>query len=176
MPKTGWSKPKITVVDAGFIGLRSRNNSVVLECGATGSLPASLKTAIAKHPVVHENREHEDVRFLYVIPWIPQTESEEDDYHKAVLAERVKVTAAEIVDRARVGRDVYIRTTEILAKLLDGVEKFWKNTPALTQCGKSWPRFSRSSSQNCLATLPRRFHSPTWHGLFRSATKQTKTS
>jgi hypothetical protein len=124
---------KIPVVDAGFVGLRSRDDAVVLESGPTGSLPDALKAAIAKSPVVHQTSPHEDARFLYVIPWLPQTESEQDDYHKAVLAERVKVAAAELIDRVRTGGDVYIRTTDIVGKLFDGVEKYWKNTAALTQ-------------------------------------------
>ena len=126
---------KIKVASAGLLAISATDTAIHLCVSKKGSLPSSLRTLLATTVKLHDIEPGVDPRMLYVIPWVPQAEdtNEKDEYHRIALAERVKIAATQIVDRERVPADVYIRTDDIIANLLGGVEKLWRNTKALRQ-------------------------------------------
>jgi hypothetical protein len=124
----------IPVLEPGFLGLLADVRAVRLKPVDSSRLPPRLREHVGSEGIVLQELAPEtDCRMLYVIPWLPDTESDKDEYHKAALAERIKAGAAEMVSKSRVGRDAYVSVGAIVTQLLGDVEKVWKKTSALSQ-------------------------------------------
>lgn len=114
---------KMKILAAGALTLSVAESSVRVAPHPSGRLPKSLASQLRGPVDVQRVAEGTDPRPLYVIPWLPDTESQSDAYSRRVFAERVKLSAAQIVDRSRIGSDVEILLDDVLALLTLGFSK-----------------------------------------------------
>jgi hypothetical protein len=128
-------KAKIAATKYGVVALSASGGAVRLKA-AGGTLPSEITSILQPKGVTLQKFDGDtDPRLLYIIPWVPGSEPDNDDYNRKTFAARVLLAAAEIVDRARVGSDVDLEIDDIISVMLHGYEKQWTNE-ALKQLRK----------------------------------------
>jgi len=148
---------KIAVTSCGLLTLAAVTDGV--ELSALGSVPPGIAEQVDKPVKVHEFVPGTDPRPLYIIPWLPDSESDRDEYNRRAFAERVKASAAEIIARARTGEDVEIKLGAIISKTTLGFSEKWMNNAAkkrLRQETKAVlePRFREAAKKVAVLSLP----------------------
>lgn len=69
-----------------------------------------------------------DLRPLYFIPWMPESESQPSEYNKKAFGNRILGAVVTRVGRAAVGDDVILNLDEILDEVTLGVYGKWRNS------------------------------------------------
>jgi len=119
-------KAKFKTITAGALSLHVSGKAIRLR--QSGNVPQPLAHEVGIDALeVQEVADDSDPRPLYLIPWLPDTESENDEYNKRAFAERVKLSAAQVIDSARAGTDVEILLSDVLGLLTLGYDKNLSN-------------------------------------------------
>lgn len=120
----------VSVVDIGLISILSEGKTVGIKLKHDSSrnisklINAELNTYI---PVFSANDKERDIRFLYYIPWMPDSESIRNKYNEEMFGNRLLMAVAQILGPQKTPFVAKLEAHELLDEITFGIFSKWRN-------------------------------------------------